>query len=310
MKNKNAAVMVFTLIAAAVFFAPGLSRAQYQGRLEGVVTDATGAPLAKVTVIVASVKSASMNYTLTTDSQGKFSQVGITPGYYQITFKKEGFQPKSPEIHVRIADVTRVGATLEKGGEALEKALSDADRLLLKGNKLAEENRYEEAIEAFKEAIALSSFNWGYHFNLGLAYKKINKLEEATAAFQKAVELNPESYSSNKELAEALAKADKFEEAAGHYQKAVDVSPEDPDAYYNLGACLINVGRTDEAQAAFSKAVELKPDYIDAYYQIGTIAIGQNKIPEAVAALEKFLSLAPDHEKAPVAKQLLEYLKK
>jgi len=90
----------------------------------------------------------------------------------------------------------------------------------------------------------------------------------------------------------------------------VDVSPEDPDAYYNLGACLINVGRTDEAQAAFSKAVELKPDYIDAYYQIGTIAIGQNKIPEAVAALEKFLSLAPDHEKAPVAKQLLEYLKK
>ena len=55
---------------------------------------------------------------------------------------------------------------------------------------------------------------------------------------------------------------------------------------------------------------ELKPDYIDAYYQIGTIAIGQNKIPEAVAALEKFLSLAPDHEKAPVAKQLLEYLKK
>jgi len=43
---------------------------------------------------------------------------------------------------------------------------------------------------------------------------------------------------------------------------------------------------------------------------MGTILIGQNKAPEAKANLEKFLALAPDHEKAAIAKQLLEFLKK
>jgi len=43
---------------------------------------------------------------------------------------------------------------------------------------------------------------------------------------------------------------------------------------------------------------------------MGTILIGQNKAPEAIASLERFLALAPEHEKAGIARQLLEFLKK
>jgi len=43
---------------------------------------------------------------------------------------------------------------------------------------------------------------------------------------------------------------------------------------------------------------------------MGTILIGQNKAAEAISALEKFLAIAPEHEKAGIAKQLLEFLKK
>jgi tetratricopeptide (TPR) repeat protein len=309
MKIKSAGY-VLALIAAAILSCPGPSWTQYQARLEGVVTDTAGAPLAKVAVTIVSQKAASVHYDLTTDSEGKFSQSGMMPGYYQVSFKKEGFQPQSSEVHVLIADVTRLGATLKKGADIIEKVLSEADELFLRGNNLFEEKKYEEAVSIFQEAIKLNPVNWGYYFNLGLAYKKLDKRDDALASFRKAVELNPESYSSNKELGEALAKADSFEEAAAFYEKAVDLSPENPDAYFNLGACLINIGRTDEALSCFLKTTELKPDYADAYYQIGTIYIGQNKVPEAVAGLEKFLTLAPDHEKAPLAKQLLEYLKK
>jgi tetratricopeptide (TPR) repeat protein len=307
MKSVKCAVL---LIAAVLLALAGPARAQYQGRLEGVVTDSEGAPLAKVAITVVSQKSSAMYYNLTTDAEGKFSQVGFTPGYFQISFKKEGFLPKSAEIHIKIADVTKLAVTMEKGSEILEKALSEADKLFLKGNKLLEEKKHDEAVATFQEAIALTATSWGYHFNLGLAYKKLGKAEEALAAFRKAVELNPDSYSANKELGEALAKKDAFKEAVPYYEKAVALSPEDPDAHFNLGACLMNEGRTEEALAGFLKAVEFKPDYADAYYQIGTIYIGQNNSVDAVAALEKFLALAPDHEKAPVAKQLIEYLKK
>ncbi len=80
--------------------------------------------------------------------------------------------------------------------------------------------------------------------------------------------------------------------------------------FYNLGICLMNLGESNEALNAFLKAVEIKEDYVEAYYQIGTIYIGQNRTEEAVISLEKFLELAPEHEKASIAKQLLDYLKK
>jgi tetratricopeptide (TPR) repeat protein len=309
MKTRSSGILI-ALIAAAFLAWPGAAGAQFQGRLEGVVTDTAGSPLAKVAITIVSQRTTSMHYELTTDDAGKFIQVGMMPGYFQISFKKDGFMPKSTEVHVRIADVTRLEVTLEKAAEIMVKAVSDADRLFLKGNKLYEEKKYEEAVAAFLEAVGISGVNWGYHLNLGLSYKKLDKRAEALAAFRKAVELNPESYSANKEMGEATAKEGAFEEAKAFYEKAVALSPDDPDAHFNLGACLINTGQSEEALAHFLKTVELKPDYADALFQMGTIYIGLNKVPEATASLEKFLAMAPGHEKAPLAKQLLEYLKK
>ena len=72
----------------------------------------------------------------------------------------------------------------------------------------------------------------------------------------------------------------------------------------------MNLGESVEAQNAFLKAVEIKEGYVEAYCQIGTIYIGQNRSEEEVKSLKKFLELAPEYEKANIAKQLLDYLKK
>jgi tetratricopeptide (TPR) repeat protein len=284
--------------------------AQIQGKLMGVVKDGQGNPVEKAVVIVVSTKTSAVSYELTTNKEGRFLQVGIQPGYFQVSVKKDGYLPKSMEVRVSLAGETNIEIKLDTADEIAMKSVSAADQVFLKGNRLYGEQKYAEAAAAFEEAVKMSQPNWGYFFNLGLAYKKMDKKDEAIAAFRKAAELNSESYSSNKELAEALGRGGAFEEAKAYFQKAVELSPDDPDAHYNLGACLTNTGESEAAQAHFQKAVDLKPDYADAYYQLGTIFIGQNKVPEAVQSLEKFLELAPDHEKAPLAKQLLQYLKK
>jgi len=284
--------------------------AQIQGKLMGVVKDGQGNPIEKAIVTVVSTKTSAVGYELTTNKEGRFLQVGIQPGYFLVSVKKAGFLPTSMEVRVSLAGETDIEIKLDTADELALKNVSAADKVFFNGNKLYGEQKYAEAAAAFEEAIKMSQPNWGYFFNLGLAYKKLDKKNEAIAAFREAAKLNPESYSSNKELAEALGRGGAFEEAKAYFQKAVELSPDDPDAHYNLGACLINIGETDKAQAHFQKAVDLKPDYADAYYQLGTIFIGQNKVPEAVQSLEKFLELAPNHEKAPLAKQLLDYLKK
>lgn len=298
-------------LAAAIVLALSMTAwSQVQGKLMGVVTDAQGNPVEKASVHVVSTKTTAVSYELTTNKEGRFLQVGIQPGYFQVTVKKDGFMPRTTEARVSLAGETNLEFKLDTADEVAMRSISAADKVFLKGNKLYAEQKYAEAAAAYQEALGMSQTNWGYFLNLGLAYKKLDKKDESLVAFRKAVDLSPESYSANKELGEVLAKSSAFDEAKKYYQKAVDLSPDDPDAHYNLGACLINTGEQDAALEHFLKSAALKPDYADAFYQMGTIYIGRNMVPEAVQSLEKFLELAPTHEKAPLAKQLLQYLKK
>lgn len=300
-----------SLIAAGIVLAVSVaSWPQVQGKLMGVVRDGQGNPLEKASVHVVSTRTTSVAYNLTTNKEGRFLQVGIQPGYFQVTVKKDGYMPRTTEARVSLAGETNLEFKLDTADEIALRSISAADKVFLKGNQLYGEQKYAEAAAAYQEAVGMSQTNWGYFLNLGLAYKKLDNKDEALAAFRKAVELSPETYSANKELGEALAKGSAFDEAKNYYQKAVDLSPDDPDAHFNLGACLTNTGEQDAALEHFLKTAALKPDYADAYYQMGTIYIGKNMVPEAVQSLEKFLELAPGHEKAPLAKQLLQYLKK
>ena len=281
-----------------------------EGKIEGIVKDKMGNALEKVKITIISMQATSRKFELTSKKDGKFLQVGIIPGYYQISFKKEGFMPLTQEIRVRIAETSRLDIKLETAEKFIESKVSDADKNFLKGNKLYADNKFEEAAAAYKEAIKNNETQWGYFFNLGLAYKKMKKMEEAKASFQKALELNPNSYSCNKELGEALGVEEKYEEAKKYFQKATELSPDDADAFYNLGVVSTNLGQSEEALQAFLRTVEIKEDYPDALYQLGTIFIGQNNTEEAIKNLEKFLEVAPEHEKAGIARQLLDHLKK
>lgn len=300
---------VFWCAAAVVLLASFLP-AQFQGYLEGVVTDTDGNPIEKVKVTIVSQRTSSIHFDLMTDKQGRFRQAGLHPGYYQVSFKKDGFMPAASEVRVGVAGEEKLAVTLQAAEQVLQKSLSEADNLFLRGNKLFADKKYQEAAGAYEKAVALSATHWGYHLNLGLAYKRLDRCDDALAAFRKALELNPQSYSANKELGEMLAIGGDFVAAKPYYEKAVELSPDDPDAHYNLGVCLINTGESEKALDHFLKTVALDPKYADAFYQAGTAAIGLNRIDDAVANLEKFLEVAPHDAKAGIARQLLQALKK
>jgi tetratricopeptide (TPR) repeat protein len=304
MRLKKLALLLILIFLAASGWA------QYQGRIEGRVLDSAGNPLEKVEVSIVSSKMGSQKFDLKSDREGKFTQIGLRPGFYLVNFKKEGFTPRSTEVKVSIAEATQFEIKLEPVAVEAMRTMSESDKLFVQGTDLYAGGKFAEAAASYEEAIKLNGSQWAYYFNLGLAYKKMEKAEEAGAAFTRAQELNPGGYSACKELAESLAKAGKYEEAKALYLKALEISAEEPDVLYNLGLCQVSTGEPEAAVESFSKCIALKPDYADAYFQLGTAYIGQNKVKEAVESLEKFLELAPGHEKAGVAKQLLDYLKK
>ncbi len=313
--EKEKKMKTFKLVILYLFFLSIFLFASVQGKIIGKVTDKGGNPIKEVVVKIISTKNPGVHFEIKTDKKGSFTQIGLYPGYYLVQFEKEGYLSITKEIKVSIAETTRVNISMESTEEYIEKKISPANKIFLKGNKYFKENKFEEAIESYKKAIELSSeqdnYVFLYYFNLGLAYKKINKIPAAIGAFLKCVELNPESYSSYKNLGELYAKNNDYEKAKDYYLKAIELSPDEPVIFYNLGVSFLNTGESDKAWESFQKVISLDPKFTDAYYNLGTLAIGRNKTEKAIAYLEKFLELAPsDHHNVQTAQQLLNYLRK
>lgn len=279
-----------------------------QGAFRGTVKDKKGNPLEGVRITIISMSYSTVKLTVRSDSKGQFIQIGLQPDYYQLRCEKEGFLPVVLEKRVPLGETVDAGFTMEEGAPTMGEALGEKD--FKRGNDLFSSGKYEEAVEAYKEAIVKEPQEPIYQNNLGICYTRLEKYDLAIEAFQAVLKDRPGSYSANRSLGELYGLQNKYGEALPYFAKASEVSPDDPDAFYNLGACLVNTQDYDRAAVAFLKAKELKPDYAAVYYQLGMISVNQNKKEEAIQHLEKFLELAPDDAKAATARQLLDYLKK
>lgn len=100
----------------------------------------------------------------------------------------------------------------------------DYSSLILRGEEAFRSGRYEEAVEAFKEAINLEPDVGEAHYNLAMAYEELSRLEEAAASYEEALRLKPENR----------------------------------DAHYSLMSVYDDLGRKDDARAMFVAASEGK----------------------------------------------------
>ena len=124
--------------------------------------------------------------------------------------------------------------------------------------------RNEEAINAYKQAIATKPDNAGYYNNLGNVLARSGKIDEAKAAYEKSAELDPANAAlAWRNFGISLYQAGKMQDAVEPLQKATQADPKNAQAWYLLGACL--VATADYKQVGDKMEVTLKPGTVEAY---------------------------------------------
>lgn len=109
----------------------------------------------------------------------------------------------------------------------------------------------------------------------GQSQESLTNWEQAIEAFQEAVRLSPDNPSARLRLAFNLVMAGRSsEESSAHAQKAVQALPDEPEAHFVLGLCYEKAGMEKAAVRAFAKAVELKPNYSDAKKRLRSLKWG------------------------------------
>ncbi|MFI5455633.1 MAG: tetratricopeptide repeat protein [Isosphaerales bacterium] len=131
-----------------------------------------------------------------------------------------------------------------------------------------------------------------------------DKLDEAIACYREAIRLRSNYADAHNDLGIALARQNRFEEAAASYRQALAHRPNYPEAHNNLGNALRNLGRFQEAVAAYDRAVELKPNYADAYNNGGIAFAEQARFDEAIDSYSRCIRLRPNHVDAHLNRSL------
>ncbi|MFC1813397.1 tetratricopeptide repeat protein [Thermodesulfobacteriota bacterium] len=94
---------------------------------------------------------------------------------------------------------------------------------------------------------------------LVIIFASQDKFDEAISLFEQAININSEHAHAHFNLGSLLVKQGKFKSADRHCAEAIRIKPDYAEAYYQIGNILTQQGKLEEANIFFSKAIQLKP---------------------------------------------------
>jgi len=287
------------------------------GSVKGMVQGQDGQPIEKVQVTIEFLGGVTRKLTTSTNAKGDFIQIGLSTGSYRLTFQKEGHEPATTEVRVRLGEPTEVGKVvlqkIPEGGLSREQAAklgAEVQKEFEAGVAASQKGDHQAALAAFEKVLQLMPDSADAYYNMGFTQEKLGNIEKALASYRKAVELRPDYYDAYVALSNLHNSRKEYPEAMKALAKALELRPDQPNSLYNLGATAMNLGDIPAAQQAFEKLIVLSPDHAAAHFQLGMVFVNQAKNDEAIQHLEKYLALEPSGPYASTAQGVLQYLKK
>ena len=188
---------------------------------------------------------------------------------------------------------------------SLELAPSDSEGWYYLGRAKYNENRFEEAVNAFDQCLKLDRKNLKAEDNRGLSLQGLSRNDEAIAAYRTAISWQAELQAKNPgpfiNLGSLLLELNRPEEAIASLNEALAIPPEtyrsqgmaelEPRAHEQLGRAYTNLNQLPQAQAELEKAVALVPQDAHLHYLLGQAYRKGGRIEKAKAQFDRYTEL-------------------
>jgi tetratricopeptide (TPR) repeat protein len=324
---RSLAICAFVLGLAAIAV-PSYAQT---GQLKGKVTDAAGKPVEGAVVVIEGSDSGGRKFTVKTNRNGEYIQIGLQPGQYKVTATKDALtQTQTQRVSL---DMVEINFSLKPGGgggevSAEERKKVEARNAAVKGAfsegvTLSQAGKYDDAIAKFNEVLTQVPKCTECYSNIGSNYAQKKDWAQAEASYKKAIEVDPNSADAYNGLANVYNAQKKFDQAAEASAQAMKLGAAagaaggagggNASAMFNQGVILWNAGKIADAKKQFEDAVKADPKIADAHYWLGmaNVNVGTPEaLKEAAPHFEEYLKLAPTGQYAETAKGILSTIKK
>ena len=151
--------------------------------------------------------------------------------------------------------------SVQAGNLTCRSTLTYASDYYTCGGDLVDQNRYEDALQAFMTARSMDERFYDEHFGLsyqiGWVLNRLGRYEEAIHEFEKAEKYHPEwinDFAIYYNEGCLYAKLGRYEEALTKFDNSLTAQYYNTYAWFNKGHVLVRLGRYAEAADAFDKA--------------------------------------------------------
>jgi tetratricopeptide (TPR) repeat protein len=150
-----------------------------------------------------------------------------------------------------------------------------------------ESGAHATARQHFEEAARVYPDNHAAWYYLGLTAREQNDWEQAAEAFAEAVKIRKDDPMYQMLLGISLYQAEKYPLAEAYLEKAIELEPNLYQAYWYLGRIYAESDRPEDAAQSWSQAAVLNPQWGPPFVSLGNLYLSWDMVQESLAVLEQ-----------------------
>ncbi len=135
----------------------------------------------------------------------------------------------------------------------------------------------------------------------GVKLRQEERWNEALAAQARALELKPDLAEAHYETGVIHLHARRAHDALSAFVRALEADPTSPEAHYGRGCAYRQLKRYEDSLDAFKEALRLRPDYALAWEEIGIVHGLLKHFDESVQAFQEALQSEPNNARVHCA---------
>jgi len=163
---------------------------------------------------------------------------------------------------------------------------------------LRELGRFSEDREILREILLLDPRNPEIYIELGNSFRDQKNWEAAEVFFQKALVLSPGLSRAYLEWGRSFRKQGDEKKAIEMYITAAEINQEDISAYMLLARTYHTMGDYNQAEKMYQRVLEINPEYDPAYAELGRFYDWRGRTKEAEISCKAAIAINPENELA------------
>ncbi|GMU24755.1 MAG: hypothetical protein AMXMBFR13_48270 [Phycisphaerae bacterium] len=174
----------------------------------------------------------------------------------------------------------------------------DAEARVERAQQFADSQQWTRALLVLDAAIAINPNDSVWHAHRGELLDQLGRYEEAIEAYQQALELGCTALELRSLLGIDLVRVERYQEAVDLFEELASDHPDYEPAYCHRIAAYTRMGLHEQAEEMFYLAQQLDADCPNCFHHLAESLLCRDEYEQAVRCWKRVLEIDPDYPQA------------